>query len=131
MAACAFLNLAPSGSLANVLGAGDTGVAPDTFTVPPDFTLLTFISDDAFSSDGRDAALFLEAVISDPTNVFGAGDLDFVIVVENEGFHSLERVTTSSFAGFKTDVGYLPDFPGIPPSTVDSTDGGDDRFQLL
>jgi hypothetical protein len=70
-------------------------------------------------NDPRDAAHFLEAVVSDPTNVFGAGDLDFLIVVENDGFHGLDGVTASSFAGFKTDVGYFSDFPGIPPSTVD------------
>jgi hypothetical protein len=119
LAACAFLNLAPSGSLANVLSPGDTGVAPDTFTAPPAFTILTFISDDAISSDLRDSAHFLEAVVSDQSNVFGAGDLDFIILVENEGFHDLAGVSASSFAGFKTDVGYLSEFPGTPPSTVD------------
>ena len=119
LATCALLNLAPSGSLANVLSPGDTGVAPDTFTSPSAFTILTFISDAAVSSDPRAAAHFLEAVVSDPTNVFGAGDLDFIIVVENDGFHGLEQVTASSFAGFKTDVGYFSDLPGIPPSAVD------------
>ena len=121
LATCALLNLAPSGSSANVLGVGDTGVAPDKFTAPPAFTILALISDAAVSSDPRDAAHFLEAVVSDPTNVFGAGDLDFIIVVENDGFHSLEGVTASSFADFNTDVGYFSDFPGIPPSTVDRT----------
>jgi PEP-CTERM motif len=119
LATCALLNLAPSGGLANVLSPGDTGVAPDTFTTPPAFTLLTFISDGAVSSDPRDSANLSEFVISDQSNVFGAGDLDFVIVVENDGFHDLAGVTALSFAGFKTDVGYLSDFPGIPPSTVD------------
>ena len=119
LATCAFLNLAPSGSLANVLSPSDTGVAPDTFTAPSAFTLLTFISDGAVSSDPRDSANLSEFVISDQSNVFGAGDLDFIIVVENDGFHGLAGVTASSFEGFKTDMGYFTDFPGIPPSTVD------------
>ena len=122
LATCALLNLAPSASLANVLSAGDIGVAPDTFAAPPAFTILTFTTEGIVSSVQPDffGNLF-EAVISDPTNVFGAGDLDFIIVVSNEpgSFHSIERVTTSSFAGFKTDVGYFAGFPGIPPSTVD------------
>ena len=119
LATCALLNLAPSGGLANVLSPGDTGVAPDTFTAPPAFTILTFITDGAVSSDLLDSAHFDEFVISDQSNVFGAGDLDFIIIVENDGFHDLAGVTASSFAGFKTDVGYLPDFPGTPPSTID------------
>ena len=43
LATCALLNLAPSGGLANVLSPGDTGVAPDTFTAPPAFTILTLL----------------------------------------------------------------------------------------
>jgi PEP-CTERM motif len=117
--ACALLNLVSSGtSSANVLSAGDTGIA-DTFAAPPAFNILTFISESAISSDARDSANFSEFVISDQSNVFGAGDLDFVLVVENDGFHDLARVIVSSFAGFKTDVGYFADFPGIPPTTVD------------
>ena len=119
LATCALLNFAPSGSLANVLSPGDTGVAPDTFTAPPAFTILTFITDGAVSSDLLDSAHFDEFVISDQSNVFGAGDLDFIIIVENDGFHDLAGVTASSFAGFKTDIGYFTDSTGVPPSTVD------------
>ena len=75
-------SLAPSTALANVLSPGDTGIAPDTFATPLAFTILTFISQLAFSTDQPDfVANFFEGVISDPTNVFGAGDLDFIIVV--------------------------------------------------
>ena len=122
LATCALWSLAPSGSLANVLSAGDTGVAPDTFTAPSSFTILASAPERAFSSVDFDfLADTFEAVISDPTNVFGAGDLDFIIVVgnDNDSFHNIERVTASSFAGFKTDVGYFTGFPGIPPDTVD------------
>ena len=120
LATCALLNLAPSSSLANVLSPGDTGVAPDTFTAPPAFTILTFTTQ-GFNAPPDFSGNLFEAVVSDPTNVFGAGDLDFIIVVDNEpgSIHSIERVTTSSFAGFKTDVGYSAGFPGIPPTTVD------------
>jgi PEP-CTERM motif len=119
LATCALLNFAPSGSLANVLSPGDTGVAPDTFTLPPAFTILAIHTDAAVSSDPVDSALLDEFVISDQSNVFGAGDLDFIIVVENDGFHNLAGITASSFAGFKTDLGYLTDSTGVPPSTVD------------
>ena len=119
LATCALLNLAPSGSLANVLSPGDTGVAPDTFTLlpPSPFSLFTpMLRSQAIRVD---SALLNEVVISDQSNVFGAGDLDFILVVENDGFHNLAGVTASSFAGFKTDVGYFTDFTGVPPSTVD------------
>jgi hypothetical protein len=131
LATCALLNLVPSGSLANVLSPGDTGVEPDTFTAPPAFTILTFITDGAVSSDLLDSAHFDEFVISDQSNVFGAGDLDFIIIVEDDGFHDLAGVTASSFAGFKTDVGYFPDFPGIPPSTVDRPTAGTVGFNFF
>jgi hypothetical protein len=119
LATCALLNFAPSGSLANVLSPGETGVAPDTFTLPPAFTILAIHTDAAVSSDPVDSALLDEFVISDQSNVFGAGDLDFIIVVENDGFHNLAGITASSFAGFKTDIGYFTDSTGVPPSTVD------------
>ena len=119
LATCALLNLAPSSSLANVLSPGDTGVAPDTFTFPPAFTILAIHTDAAVSSDPVDSALLTEVVISDQSNVFGAGDLDFILEVENDGFHNLAGVTASSFAGFKTDIGYYTDSTGVPPSTVD------------
>lgn len=126
-------SLAPSTALANVLSPGDTGIAPDTFATPPAFTILTFVSQLAFSTDQPDfVANFFEGVISDPTNVFGAGDLDFIIVVSNlNSFNSFDRVTTSSFAGFKTDVGYFADFPGIPPSTVDRPRAATIGFNFL
>jgi hypothetical protein len=122
LATCALWSLAPSAALANVLSSGDTGIAPDTFAAPPTFTILTFTTQGIVSSVQPDfSGNLFEGVISDPTNVFGAGDLDFIIVVDNEpgSIHSIERVTTSSFAGFKTDVGYSAGFPGIPPTTVD------------
>lgn len=133
LATCALWSLAPSTALANVLSPGDTGIAPDTFATPPAFTILTFVSQLAFSTDQPDfVANFFEGVISDPTNVFGAGDLDFIIVVSNlNSFNSFDRVTTSSFAGFKTDVGYFADFPGIPPSTVDRPRAATIGFNFL
>src|ERR1700733_10047934 len=82
LATSALWSLAPSAALANVLSSGDTGVAPDTFAAPPTFTILTSVSQEAFSNVEPDLVVNLfEAVISDPTNVFGVGDLDFIIVV--------------------------------------------------
>ena len=122
LATCALWSFAPSAALPNILSSGDTGVAPDMFAAPATFTILTSVSQEAFSKVEPDLVVNLfEGVISDPTNVFGAGDLDFIFVVSNlpDGFNSVERVTTSSFAGFKTDVGYFAGFPGTPPTTVD------------
>ena len=73
LATCALLNFAPWGSWANVLSPGDTGVAPDTFTTPPVFTILAIHTDAAVASDPVDSALLDEFVISDQSNVFGAG----------------------------------------------------------
>ena len=95
LATCALWSLAPSAALANVLSSGNTGVAPDTFAAPSTFTILTSAPERAFSSVDFDfiADLF-EAVISDPTNVFGAGDLDFIIVVGND--NDLSRTLSGS-----------------------------------
>jgi hypothetical protein len=134
LATCALWSLAPSAALPNVLSSGDTGVAPDAFAAPPTFTILTFVSQAAFSNVEPDLVVNLfEGVISDPSNVFGAGDLDFIIVVSNlpDGFNSVERVTTSSFAGFKTDVGYFAGFPGTPPTTVDRLKAATIGFNFL
>jgi hypothetical protein len=47
-------------------------------------------------------------VYSDPTNTFGANDLDFVYQVSNDASStdSIGRLTAISFLGYETDVGY-------------------------
>ena len=40
-------------------------------------------------------------------------------------------MTTSSFAGFKTDVGYFTGFPGIPPDTVDGLTASTIGFNFI
>ena len=127
LATCAVLSLVSAASEAHILNPGDAGITPHALTISPDFTILDFVSQPVVSSVPADffGNLF-EAVISDPANVFGAGDLDFVVSVENDAsFNSIERVTASAFATifprvvFKTDVGYLAGSPGVLPTTVD------------
>lgn len=64
------------------------------------------------------------SVYTDPTNVYGAGDLDFVYSIANVGKGSLTDVTVSSFSDFLTDVGYYNPNPGVVPTTISrSADG--------
>jgi hypothetical protein len=49
----------------------------------------------------------VSAVYSDPSNVFGAGNLDFVYQVTNvSGNDLIGRLTAGVFSGFMTDVGF-------------------------
>jgi hypothetical protein len=56
------------------------------------------------------------AVYSDPTNVFGAGDLTFVYQVTNDmsSVDGIARLTMINFAGFLTDVQMTLAGPVIP-----------------
>jgi hypothetical protein len=63
------------------------------------------------------------AVFSDPTNTFGAGDLDFVYQVSNSAgsTDSIGRLTASSFLGYSTDVGYTSTGSALDSSFVDGS----------
>jgi VPDSG-CTERM motif len=77
------------------------------------------------------------AVFSDPTNVFGAGDLTFVYQISNDAtsIDNVMRGTGINFTGFMTDVGYTTvgsTIPGggfvngtVAPILVDRSVGGD------
>ncbi|HYK16888.1 MAG TPA: hypothetical protein VEV37_02650 [Bryobacteraceae bacterium] len=67
---------------ADIIAPGSAGV-PDVFTlVNP--TLLELVSDPF--SNANESGTVLAAVISDPTNPFGAGNLDFVYQIDTTRF---------------------------------------------
>jgi hypothetical protein len=108
---------------------------------PPDLFILAGMTQEASTSGSLVSATFtasyIENVYSDPGNVFGAGDLDFVIQVKDTGAVApfsgdIEHITNATYTGFMTDVGYdidtLSGFtPGTAtaPFTVDRSNGGD------
>jgi hypothetical protein len=122
-AALAIASAAPAAHAATLTpGTGPT--APDVLSFGFGALLNsisgTFRSDlgaDDFSGD------YAESVFKDPDNTFGAGDLTFYLTVSSSDFsgNNIDRITTSSFDGFQTDVGYLghPFEVGVAPSTVD------------
>jgi hypothetical protein len=119
---------------ATVLTPGTGGQLPDVFTGCAGCTLLATADTGPISSTFNGVTLtfdLVSAVYSDPSNTFGAGDLDFMYQVTNEASStdSVGRVTATDFAGFQTDVGYTAagsSLPGglfvngsVPPGLVD------------
>jgi hypothetical protein len=107
---------------------------------PPDIFTLSALTLVASTSGSLNSATFtanyVDNVYRDPANVFAAGDLDFVIRVQDTGAvvpfsGDIEHVTNASYTGFATDVGYnLTSLPGLTsgtamPFTVDRSVGGD------
>jgi len=66
----------------------------------------------------------VSAVYSDPSNPFGAGDLDFVYQVTNvSGNDFIGRLTAGVFSGFMTDVGFTATGSALPRGLfVDGTE---------
>ncbi len=91
-------------SQATVLVPGSEGF-PDLFTLASP-TLLAEVTTPFSNAD--ESGSVLAAVISDPNNTFGAGDLDFVYQIDNNSasIDGLERLSASTFTGYQTDVGY-------------------------
>ena len=100
--------------------------------LPPPFGSLLKTISGTFSAPGSISGSYTDSVYSDPTNTFGAGDLDFVLMVTNSGSSPdvIGRITGSSFTGFKTDVGYAAVSGGIAPSTVDRLTADDVGFDF-
>ena len=124
------LGLAPGG--AAVLSPGDTGVAPDALTLDDHSDLVASIM------GGLHAPFFTgsysEKVFADPTNVWGVGDLTWIINVENSkgSLDSIVRIVAELFAGFNVDVGYDTDFPhGSIPLTVDRLTAASIGFNIV
>jgi len=112
---------------ADIIAPGSAGV-PDVFTlVNP--TLLELVSDPF--SNANESGTVLAAVISDPTNPFGAGNLDFVYQIDNNtgSLDGLERLVATTFTGYATNVGYATNGAVLSNGFVDGTiaPGGADR----
>ena len=100
-------------------------VAPGT-TLPPDIfpacvgcTLNASLNSGPITvSNGQGITLTFDvvsAVYSDPSNPFGAGDLDFVYQVTNvSGNDLIGRLTAGVFSGFMTDVGFTATGSALP-----------------
>jgi len=130
--------LSLSSASATVLPPGLSG-PPDFFTPIPGGTLLASSnSGTVTSTNGLITFDVVTAVYSDPTNVFGAGDLSFVYQVMNSAnsVDGISRLTAINFTGFLTDVGVTTMGASIPgglfvnglsqlPQTVDRSIGGD------
>jgi hypothetical protein len=100
-----------AGASASILTPGTGGQLPDIFAGCSGCTLLASNDSGLMTSSFNGVVLafdLVSAVYSDPSNTFGAGDLDFMYQVTNESSStdSIGRVTAISFAGFQTDVGY-------------------------
>jgi hypothetical protein len=112
---------------ADVLTPGTGGQLPDIFTGCAGCTLLATHDTGLVTATFNGLTLtfdLVSAVYSDPSNVFGAGDLDFMYQVTNEASStdSVGRVTAIDFTGFQTDVGYNTAGSTLPTSPF-ATDG--------
>jgi hypothetical protein len=118
---------------ADILAPGASG-PPDVLA--PGGTLLASLSGPWTNTTSTMSGTYLAAVYSDPSNTFGAGDLDFVYQVMNSAnsTDSIGRTTAINFTGFLTDVGFTltgstlgAGFVNgtVVPITVDRANSGD------
>lgn len=131
---CFGLALTVSSSFASVIVAGQTS-APDVFTTNA-MSIIAGASYNVNPTPGTSFnATYNTYVARDPNNVFCANCLDFLIQVSNAGPGIIERVSTSAFDSYLTDVGYNTAFAGggtIAPTTVDrSTNGSVIGFNFI
>ncbi|MGH9583043.1 MAG: PEP-CTERM sorting domain-containing protein [Bryobacteraceae bacterium] len=104
-----------------VLNPGDSGVTPDVFSNISNYTLMNSTSG---TGTFKTLAFSYNAyVAADQNNTFCAGCLDFAYVVTNTGTDNIDLISTGSFAGWKTDVGYYNGQPGLPPDSVSRNSG--------
>lgn len=109
---------------ANVLTPGNT-VSPDVFTATSGFTLLASTSSNINPIPGSSFnATYQESVVRDVNNIYCSTCLDFLIFASNAGPGIFERLSTSAFAGFLTDVGYTATPSGVTPVSVDRSGNG-------
>lgn len=96
---------------ANIITPGPGSSPPDVFTFScPSASCPTLLGEAITpwaNSTSTISGNFVNAVFSDPNNVFGAGDLDFMYQVANisSATQAVVRVTAGGFTGFQTDVG--------------------------
>ena len=118
LAAC-MIGLSPP-ALANVVAAG-MSASPDVLAFGSGTQVAS--TSGTFTSvlgAGDFSGSYAEMVYSDPANTFGAGDLTWYIEIGNDASsgNALEAVSTSSFSGVMTDVGYTTSVAGVMPTTV-------------
>ena len=102
------LALAVPAVQANQVNPGNNNVAPDALTLGAGFTIDAVTSGAWSAGAGYGFGNYAEFVISDPSNVYCAGCLDFVISVSLTGptGENINQVTAGDFQGFSTDMGY-------------------------
>jgi hypothetical protein len=108
-----------SGAARADLVAPGTTLPPDIFSACAGCTLLASLNSGPITvSNGQGITLTFDvvtAVYSDPSNPFGAGNLDFVYQVTNvSGNDFIGRVTAGVFSGFMTDVGFTATGSALP-----------------
>lgn len=121
-------------AFASAITAGQTA-APDVFTTTG-FSLVASTSGTINPVPGTSFnASYTEVVATGGGNIYCASCLSFVIRVSNAGPGIVERISTSAFDGFLTDVGYnttLSSAGAIAPTTVDrSTNGSVVGFNFI
>ena len=115
------LVLGASLALAAVLSPGAGPVAPDSFSVGYTGTQQAFTSPSSgtpFSTSGGSiSGTALMQVVSDPSNAFWAGCLDFIVQIQNNPNSSanITSLSLSGYTGFQTDVGF--DLPSVGSAT--------------
>jgi hypothetical protein len=117
--------LAPAAFATTVLAPGtgaSAGQAPDTFALGT--TSMVAQTSNQLAAPTV-AGSYSETVYTDSNNVFCSGCLDFVITV-SDTLGTIERITSSSFSGFKVDAGVMAGSSTSPTDVErsDNTDGG-------
>jgi hypothetical protein len=111
LAAAHATSLAPGGSVsASTLAFGGTQIGFFNLNNVP---------------DGGTTLNYAVQVFTDPNNVYGANNLDFVYSIQNTGKGTLSDVTVSNFSELLTSVGYSNQGGGaVNPTTISrSADG--------
>lgn len=117
------LLLALSPVYGSVLNPGDSGITPDTFSDASGLTLLNYRT--GSGSYSTLSFSYVAAVASDTNNHFCSGCLDFVLQVKNTGTDNIDLISSGSFTGWQTDVGFYngSGASGLAPDTVSRNSG--------
>ena len=104
---------------ADILAPGSGASLPDVFAGCAGCTLLASLNTGPVTSSFNGLVLsfdLVSAVYADPSNTFGAGDLDFMYEVTNlaTSTDSIGRLSAINFSGFATDVGYTTAGASLP-----------------
>ena len=101
---------------ATIIAPGPGAFPPDIFSLSGTTLLASVTSPNVVALGGGFTSTVTAAVYSDPANVFGAGDLDFVYQITNSpsSADAIGRVTGVNFTGFSTDVGFVVNGGSLP-----------------